>query len=326
MITRFLTAVAATMLLTVASLSHAQNYPSKPVRIVVPFPAGGVADIMARTVGQKLSEQLKQPFIVENRAGASAIIGSEYVARAAPDGYTLLLANLPVMSINSLAYTGLPYDPRKDFAPISMIADQPYIIAVSTSVPAKNLAEFVALARSKPGELTHGSASSSTHLASELFKLRAGIKMLHVPYKGSAPAINDLIGGQITMLIDPVITLLPHVRSGKLRALAVTSAKRSPVAPEIPSYAEYGLTDLDMTSWQGLVAPAGTPKEILDKLHGEIVKATQTQDVKDKFSAAGVVPVGSSPAEFAAFTQKEFDRWSQVAKAVRFERVPLAGK
>lgn len=230
------------------------------------------------------------------------------------------------MSINSIACTSLPYDPRKDFVPISMIADQPYIIAVSTSVPAKNLSEFVALAKSKPGELSHGSASSSTHLAGELFKQRAGIKMLHVPYKGSAPAINDLIGGQITMLIDPVITLLPHVRSGKLKALAVTSAKRSPVAPDIPSYSEYGLTDLDMTSWQGLVAPAGTPREIVDKLHAEIVKALQTQDVKEKFSAAGVIPVGSSPAEFAAFAQKEFDRWSQVADAVKFERVPLAGK
>lgn len=312
--------------LAMPSLAAAQGFPSKPIRIVVPFPAGGVADIMARTVGARLSEQVGQPVVVENRAGASAIIGTEFVAKATPDGYTLLLANLPVMAINPIAYTNLPYDPVRDFAPISMIADQPYIIAINPAIPAKDLKEFIALAAQKPGQFTHGSASSSTHLATELFKRTAGIQMLHIPYKGSAPAINDLLGGQITMLIDPVITLGPHVTSGKLRALAVTDSKRSPAVPDVPSYTEFGLKDLDMTSWQGLVAPAGTPREVITRLNTEVIKALQDPGVREKMRTQGVTPVGSSPEAFAAIVQSEVNRWSKVAEEVKFERQALTGK
>ncbi len=315
--------LAAALIGTGAS---AQAYPSKPVRIVVPFPAGGVADIMARTVGVRLAEQLGQPVVVENRAGASAIIGSEYVARAAPDGYTLLLANLPVLAINPIAYAKLPYDPIKDFQPISMIADQPYIIAISPSIPAKTLPEFIQLAKQKDGSFTHGSASSSTHLATELFKMLAGIKMTHVPYKGSAPAINDLIGGQITLLIDPVSTLKPHVDCGKLRALAVTDSKRSQAAPDVPSYAEFGLKDLSMTSWQGLVAPSGTPREIVARLQSEVMKAVQHPDVQARMRAQGVTPVGNTAEAFTAFVRSEVDRWAKIAQAVSFERQSLDGK
>lgn len=320
-------ALTAAMLMATPFAAVAQaGYPAKQVRIVVPFPAGGVADIVARSIGARLADQIKQPVLVENRAGASAIIGTEYVAKSVPDGYTLLLANLPVMSINSIAYTKLPYDPLKDFAPISMVTDQPYIIAINPSIPAKDLKEFIALAKQKPGEFTHGSASSSTHLATELFKINTGIKMLHIPYKGSAPAITDLVGGQITMLIDPVITLGPFSKSGKLKALAVTDSKRSPAVPDVPSYTEFGLKDLNMTSWQGLVAPTGTPKPILEKLHAEIVKVLATPEVIEQMKAQGVTPVGSSPEAFTAFVKQEFTRWSKVAADVKFERQSLTDK
>ncbi|MBL8379148.1 MAG: tripartite tricarboxylate transporter substrate binding protein [Burkholderiales bacterium] len=306
--------------LTPLAINAQSPYPNKAIKIVVPFPAGGVADIVARTIGVRLAENIGQSVLVENRAGASAIIGTEFVAKSVPDGYTLLLANLPVLAINPIAYTKLPYEPLKDFAPISMVTDQPYIIGVNPSIPAKDLKEFIALAKQNRGKFTHGSASSSTHLATELFKLTAGIEALHVPYKGSAPAINDLLGGQITFLIDPVITMQPFVKSGKVRALAVTDSKRSAAAPDVPSYTEFGLKDLDMTSWQGLVAPAGTPKDVIARLHREIVKVLQNPEVIERLKAQGVTPVGSSPEAFTAFVQREVARWSKVASDVKFEK------
>jgi len=303
----------------------AQDYPTRPVRIIVPFPAGGVADIMARIVGQRISEGFAQPVIVDNRAGASAIIGSEMVAKATPDGYTVLLANLPVMAINSLTYDKLPYDPLRDFAPVTLLSDQPYIIAIHPGVPAKDLPAFIQLAKQKPGQFTFGSASSSTMLCGELLKLVGGFDMLHVPYKGSAPAINDLLGGQITLLIDPVITLAPHAAAGKLRALAVTASKRSNAAPQVPSYTEFGLKNLDMTSWQGIVAPAGTPRPVIDRLHAGIAKALKQPDTVDRLNKQGVTPLGQPSAEFRAFVKREFDRWSDVARRIKLERTPLSG-
>lgn len=320
---RLLAFTLSTCLLMPSVVNAQAAYPVKPIKIVVPFPAGGVADIVARTIGVRLAENIGQSVVVENKPGASAIIGTEFVAKSAPDGYTLLLANLPVMAINPIAYTNLPYAPLKDFAPISMVTDQPYIIAINPSIPAKDLKEFIALAKQKQGQFTHGSASSSTHLASELFKMSAGIEALHIPYKGSAPAINDLLGGQISFLIDPVITLQPFVKSGKVRALAVTDTKRSAAVPDVPSYTEFGLKDLSMTSWQGLVAPAGTPKDVIAKLHREIVKVLQNPDVIERMKAQGVTPVGNSPEEFSSLIQKEVDRWSRVAKSVKFERQTL---
>lgn len=296
----------------------AQDFPNKIIRIVVPFPAGGVADLVTRTVAAKVSENVKQPILVENKPGASAMIGSEFVAKAPADGYTLLLANLPVMSINSLQYTSLPYSPTRDFAPVVMLADQPYIIAISKAVPAKNMKEFIALAKSKPQELTFGSASSSTFLAGELFSQRANIRMTHVPYKGSAPAINDLLGGHINVLLDPVITLLPHVQAGKVQALAVTSSERIESAPEIPSYKELGLVDMDITSWQGIVAPAATPQPIIDKLNAEFNAALKSPDVVARLKTQGVKAVGGSPKHFADFVEAENKRWGAMAKQVNF--------
>ena len=317
--------LTAAFALLFATPSFAQPYPTRAIRIVVPFPAGGVADIMARIVGQKIGEGFGQRVIVDNRAGASAIIGSELVARATPDGYTLLLANLPVMAINSLTFSKLPYDPLRDFAPVTMLSDQPYIIAIHPGVAAKDLPEFIRLARQKPGQFTFGSASSSTMLCGELFKLVTGIDMLHIPYKGSAPAINDLLGGQITLLIDPVITLAPHAASGRIRALAVTASKRSNAAPQVPSYTELGLKDLDMTSWQGIVAPTGTPSAVIERLHTEIARALKSPDTIERLTAQGVTPLGYPSREFRAFVKKEFDRWSDVARKIKLQQTPVGG-
>ena len=305
-----------------SAMAQAQTFPSKPIRIVVPFPAGGVADLVARAVGQKLSENIKHPVLIENRAGASAIVGTEYVAKSPADGYTLLLANLPVMSINAIQYSNLPYD-AKDFVPVIMLADQPYIIATNVSTPAKNLTEFVELSRQQPDKFTFGSASSSTFLAGELFKARTGTKMVHVPYKGSAPAINDLLGGHITLLLDPVITLLPHTRSGKLRALAVTSSKRTEAAPEIPSYREFGLTDMDITSWQGIVAPKGTPAAVAEFLNTELNRAVKSPDVVARLKIQGVTPVGGSAADFSKFVAAENLVWGGIAKQTNFQQEKL---
>lgn len=315
-------AVCGLALACLALSAQAQDFPTKPIRLVVPFPAGGVADLVARTVAQKVSENINQPVVIENKAGASAIIGSELVAKAAPDGYTLLLANLPVMSINSIQYSNLPYN-AASFVPVIMLADQPYIIAVNPTVPAKTLTEFIALAKQQPDKFTFGSASSSTFLAGELFKTRAGIKMTHVPYKGSAPAINDLLGGHITVLLDPVITLLPHARTGKLRPLAVTSSKRSEVAPEIPSYREFGLADMDITSWQGIVAPPGTPASVVEYLNAEFNRAVKAPDVVGKLKAQGVTPVGGTAGDFAKFVAAENVRWSAIAKQTNFQQEKL---
>ncbi|GAB2462059.1 tripartite tricarboxylate transporter substrate binding protein [Comamonas humi] len=308
--------------LVAATGASAQAYPSKAVHLVVPFPPGGVADLVARTVGQKVSEGLKQPVIIDNRPGASAIIGTDYVARAPADGYTLLLANLPVLSINALQYTELPYSAGKDFAPVIMLADQPYIIALSPTVPARNMQEFIALARKKQDAFSFGSASSSTFLAGELFKQRANVKLTHVPYKGSAPAINDLLGGHISLILDPVITLLPHVKAGKLTALAVTSSKRIDIAPDIPSYAEVGLKDMDITSWQGVMAPAKTPQAVIDRLNAEFDHALKSPEVIARLKEQGVTPVGGSAASFEKFIQEENKRWSALAKQVDFKPEP----
>lgn len=298
--------------------AFAQDFPTKTIRLVVPFPAGGVADLVARTVAAKVSESVKQVILVDNKPGASAIIGSEFVAKAPADGYTLLLANLPVMSINQLQYTSLPYSATRDFAPVIMLADQPYIIAINPDVPAANMKEFIALAKSKPGALTFGSASSSTYLSGELFQLRGDFRMTHVPYKGSAPAINDLLGGHINAQLDPVITLLPHVKAGKLRALAVTSHTRIESAPDIPSYKELGLVDMDITSWQGIVAPAATPKAVIEKLNAEFNAALKSPDVQARLKEQGVKAVGGSAKEFADFVDAENKRWAGLAKQVNF--------
>ena len=291
-----------------------QSYPNQPLRLIVPFPPGGVTDVMARTVAVRLAEELGQPVVVDNRAGASGIVGAEGAAHAAPDGYTLLMGNISTLAINSATFAKLPYDPVKSFAPVSMVAIQPLLIVVHPTLPAKTLAELVSLAKAKPDTLAYGTAGSSIHLAVEQFSTIAGIRMNHIPYKGSAPAITDLVGGQIQVLFDPFSTVYPQVGAGKARALAVTTERRSSVAPEIPTVAESGYPGFDVSSWQGIVVPAGTPKEIVDRLNRTLLKILGEAGVKAQFAKQGAEASPSTPEAFGAYIAVEIARWQKVAR------------
>jgi len=303
------------MLVSVSSSTLAQGFPNKPMRIIVNAPAGGPSDILARLIGQKLTENLGQPVVIDNRAGAGGVIGTEAVATAAPDGYTLLIPNTS-HTINPSLYSKLPYDPVKDFAPVTMIVVQPFIILVHPSVPAKSVQELIALAKSKPGQINYASAGIglASHLAVEVFKSMAGINMTHIPYKGQAPATTDLLGGQVSVLFGAIPVALPHVKSGKLRALAITSSRRSPAMPDLPTVAESGLPGYEVMSWYGFLAPAKTPKEIVAKLYVEITKALRAPDVAERITAMGFEPVGSSPEQFAAQIKEEIPKWAKVVK------------
>ncbi|MEO8202289.1 MAG: tripartite tricarboxylate transporter substrate binding protein [Betaproteobacteria bacterium] len=294
--------------------AYAQAFPTKPLRLVVPFPPGGVTDISSRVVAQKLSAELGQPVVVENRAGASGVIGAEIGAKAAPDGYTLTMGNISTLAINAVTFAKLPYDPVASFAPVSMVAIQPLVIAVHPSVPAQTLAELVALAKAQPGKLNFGTAGSSIYLAVEFFNTAAGISMNHVPYKGSAPAITDLVGGQLQVLFDPFSSLYPQVRSGKARGLALTTAKRSAMAPALPTVAELGYPGFDVSSWQGIVVPAGTPKAIVERLNREVVKALASPEVRDQFALHSAEASPSTPEQFGAYIRQEIARWRKVAR------------
>ena len=306
----------STLALVASAGLVAQTFPSKPVKLVVPFPAGGVGDLVARTISTKLAANLGQSVVVENKVGASAIIGSELVARAAPDGYTLLVASLPVLSINPLQFKDLPYTPEKDFVPVALIANQPYLIAVHPSVTVNTLGEFIEQAKKQPGKYNFGSSSSSIYLATELLSSRAGIKLNHVPYKGSAPALNDLLGGHIDLLLDTFSTLWPQVSSGKLKALAITMPTRSTIATAVPSYVEAGLKDMSITSWQAIMAPAGTPQSVIDTLNAAINKTLQSPDVIESLRQNGVTPQSGSPAVAATFIKRESDLWRGIAKQI----------
>ncbi len=308
---KFSSALAA---LAFCALAQAQGYPNRPLRLVVPFPPGGVTDISSRVVAQKLSAEIGQPVVVENRAGASGMIGAEAGAKAAPDGYTLTMGNISTLAINAVTFAKLPYDPVGSFAPVSMVAIQPLVIAVHPSVPANTLAELVALAKAQPGKLGYGTAGSSIYLAVEFFNTAAGIRMNHIPYKGSSPAITDLIGGQLQVLFDPFSSLYPQVRSGKARGLAVTTLKRSAQAPGLATVAELGYPGFDVSSWQGIVLPAGTPREIVERLNRELVKVLAAQDVKDQFAQHSAEASPSSPEEFGAYIRQEIARWQKVAR------------
>ena len=299
----------------IASLAWGQaDYPSKPIRMIVPFPPGGVTDIVARTVSVKLSAELGQPVVVENRAGASGAIGAELGARAAPDGYTLIMGNISTLGINPITFAKLGYDPITSFDPISLVAVQPLLITVHPGVPAKNLAELVQLAKSQPGQLNYGTAGSSIHLAVEQFNSLAGIRMNHIAYKGSAPAITDLVGGQIQVLFDPFSSIYPLVVAGKIRALAVTTEKRATAAPQLPTVAEQGYAGFDVSSWQGIVVPAGTPKPIIQRLHRGLVTVMASPEVKEKFAQYSAFATASTPEQFAAYIKEELGRWQKVAQ------------
>ena len=294
----------------------AQNYPVRPIRVIVPQSAAGSTDLAARIVTQRLDDVFKQPMVVDNRPGAGSINGTDIVAKAAPDGYTLL-AVAASFTITPNLRKHLPYDPVRDFAPISQLVILPHVLVLHPSVQAKSVKEFIALLKSKPGQLNCAISGigTSTHLALEQFMYMTGAKMLPVPYKGGAPGTIALLGGQVQAYFATISTSLPHIKSGKLRALAVTSAKRSSVAPELPTVAEAGVTGYEHSSWVGILAPAKTPRPVIDKLHSEIVRIVQAPDVKALFLREGLEPVGNSPREFDAIIKTEIAKWQKLVKA-----------
>ncbi len=296
---------------------QAQTYPSKPVRIIVPYPPGGIGDTVTRAIAQGLSEPLGQPVVIENKPGASQMIGAEIVAKAPADGYTLFLGSVTSLAINVNSQKKMPYDPARDFAPVSMAFFSPLYLVVNPAVPATTVRELIALARAQPGKLTFASIGQggSIHLAGELFRSMAGLDMTHVPYKGSAPALTDVIGGQVNLMFDAGVSALPQVRAGKLRALAVTSAVRSSSTPELPTVAEAGnLPGYEAVIWFGLVAPAGTPREIVTRLSQEVAKITRVPALRERFAPQGVELSASAPEAFAEFIKSEIPKWGKVLR------------
>jgi tripartite-type tricarboxylate transporter receptor subunit TctC len=292
------------------------QYPDKPIRYVVPYPPGGPLDTVARLLGQKVSERLGQPVIVDNKPGAGGNIGADFVAKSAQDGYTILMGAVATHAINPALYAKMPYDPVKDFTPITLIGVTPNVLVVNPTVPAKDVKEFIAYAKANPGKLNFGSGStgSAGHLAGELFNGMAGVQMTHIPYKGAAPAMQDLIGGQIHLMFDNMASSLPQVKAGKIRALAVTTPKRASAAPELPTIAESGLPGFDISTWFGLFAPANVPKDVVAKLHAEFARALALPDVREKLASLGIEPVGNKPEEFAAYIKSEAVKYGDVIK------------
>ena len=295
----------------------AQSYPSRPIRQIVPFTPGGTTDILARTVGQKMTEALGVQVIIDNRPGAAGNIGAEAAAKAKPDGYTLLMGTLGVLAVNPALYIKLPYDPVRDFAPITLVAIVPNILVTNPSLPARSVKELIALAKSRPGEFKYGStgAGGTPYLAVEYFKLMAGVELLEIPYKGAAPLATDLISGETALTISGIPTLLPHVKSGRLRALAVSSATRSAAVPELPTISEAGLPGYEVSTWYGVLAPAGTAREIIAKLNSVIVSGIKQPDVADRLTAEGAEPVGGTPEQYGELIRTEITRWAKVIKA-----------
>ena len=308
----------AAALLAVTTLAAAQTYPGKPIRWIVPFPPGGSTDLLARVVGQKLTEGWGQQVIVENRGGAGGTLGAAEAARSPADGYTLLMGAIH-HTIATSAYPKLPYDFQKDFAPISVVAIVPNVLVVNPSVPANSTKELIAYAKANPGKLAYGSAGMGTahHLIGEVFNSRAGTEILHVPYKGSSPAVADLIGGQVQIMYDTVASCLPHIKSGKLRPLAVATAKRSSALPDVPTIAEAALPGFEVTTWFGALAPARTPPELVAKLNAEIVKILGMPDVRKRLLDAGAEPVGSTPGEMAAQIKRETEEFGKIVRRAK---------
>jgi tripartite-type tricarboxylate transporter receptor subunit TctC len=312
--------MCAALLLTATTLlattANAQ-FPNKPIKIVVPFTAGGTTDILARAVGAELQKALGQPVVIENRAGAGGNIGADVVAKSSPDGYTLLMGTVGTHGINVTLYPKMPYDAVRDFAPVSLVAGVPNVLVAAPSFAPNSVKELIDAAKKEPNKLTFASSGSGTsiHLSAELFKLLANVQMTHVPYKGSAAALPDVMTGQVNVMFDNAPSVIQHIRGGKLKALAVTSATRSPALPGVPTIAEAGLPGYEASSWFGVLAPAGTPKDIIDKLSETIAKALQTPEMKERLSAQGADAVGSNPDQFAMHIKAEIDKWSKVVKA-----------
>ena len=308
-----ITAVAALAVLSFSA--QADTYPSKPVRLMVPFPPGGPTDVLARIVAPRLAERLGQPVVIDNKPGASGMVGADMVARAAPDGYTLLV-NASIHVINPSLYPKQPYDAIADFAAISNLADVSLVLAVNPKLPVRSVKDLVALAKSGKTPLAFASAGNgaSQHLSGEAFKVAAGIDMLHVPYKGSAPALTDLIGGQVQLMFDSLPSAMPFVKAGTIRALAVTTSKRTPALPDVPTIAESGYPGFSISTWYGVWALAGTPAAIVQRLSSEIAAIVRQPEVRAQFEKLGAEPVGNSPAEFTAFTKAELAKWAGIVK------------
>jgi tripartite-type tricarboxylate transporter receptor subunit TctC len=304
----------STTALAAQPATTADNYPNKPIRVIVPFAPGGGTDLTARLIGQKITERWGQNFVVDTRPGAATIVGTEIASHAVPDGYTLLMITT-TFAINPSLYKKLPYDPLKDFTPVTQLNSQPNVVVVNTSFQASSVKDLIALAKAKPGELTFASpgAGSAPHLSGELFQRMAGLKMTHVPYKGIPPAVTDVLGGRVTMLFTTTISAAPHIKSGKLKALALTSAKRLPSMPDVPTIGET-IPGYQAEAFQGVVAPAGVPRPIVEKVAAEMAALVKLPDVAERFAADGATPVGSTPQQFTAFLKSEMAKWGRVIR------------
>ena len=307
----------ALLVCALAIHAHAQTYPAKPVRVIVPYPPGGGNDTLGRLFAAKLSDRMGQQFVVENRPGAGAMIGTEAAAKSPPDGYTILLSSIATHALSPNLYSRVPYDPVRDFAPITLLGIAPTVLVVPADLPAKNLQELIAAARAKPGSLAYASGGNGTppHVNAEVFKAVAGVDLLHVAYKGGGPALIDLIAGRVQVMLDTAASAMPHVRSGKVRAIAISAPKRSPELPELPTFAEAGLPGYDTNAWYSMHAPAGTPSEVVRRLNAELVAILKDADILARFKQLTTDPVGNSPEEFTAFVRSELDKYAKVIKA-----------
>ena len=311
-----LSAVLSSSGVAIAQNTATQSYPTKPIRFVIPFPPGGPADIFGRTIGQQLSDRWNQQVVIDNRAGAGGNIGADIVAKAPADGYTILMGFVGTHAINPSLYRSMPYDNIRDFAPVGLVATATIVLVTHPTVQAKSVKELIALAKTKPGGLTFGSPGNGTpqHLAGELFNTMAQVKTTHIPYKGAVPALQDLLGGRISYIFSSMPPALPHVKLGKINALAVTSTKRSPATPELPTVAESGLPGYEVINWYGVLAPAGTPQAIVAKLNTEVTRIMLLPEVKERLAAQGAETMTSTPQEFASFIRSETEKWAKVVK------------
>ncbi|MDO9165828.1 MAG: tripartite tricarboxylate transporter substrate binding protein [Rhodoferax sp.] len=317
---RLSTLVLAAATTFIAPPALAQDYPSKPIRMVLPFPPGGVTDLLARALAEKLAPRLGQPVIVDNKPGAGTVLASDFVARAPADGYTLLMA-ASSLGTAPLIYEKVGYDAIKSFAPVTQVASVVHVVVVNPALPVKSVKELIAYAKANPGKLNYSSTGTgtSTHLEGELLKSMAGVYMVHIPYRGSGPALVDLVGGQVNVMIDALGSSGPFIKSGKLRALAVTTAKRSQSIPELPTVAESGVPGYEAMPWLGLVAPAGTPQPVVDRIHREVAKVLEDPELRERFKGWGLDIIGNTPAEFTSFLRRDVDQWARVIKSANIK-------
>ncbi len=313
-----LAAIVSTLLLCASAFAQ-QPYPSRAIRFIVPYAPGGGTDIVARVLAQRLTEGLRQTVTVDNRGGASGMVGTELAAKSPPDGYTIVMGTTGSFALNPSLYSNTPYDPVRDFSPVSLIAMAPHLLVVHPSLPVKTVKELIAYARAHPSRLTFSSGGGSSRLSGEMLMVMAKINMVHVPYRGVAPAAVATVIGEVSLAFSDVMVLLPHVKSGKLRGLASTGSKRSPAAPDLPTVAEAGLPGYESGVWYGVLVPAATPREIIARLHGEIVKAVQHPELRDRLIAEGSTVVGNSPEEFGTYLRSEMERWAKVIKAANIK-------